>query len=97
MSNVKFFLAAALAVGAAGLTQSASAMPRDGFDPAFAEIQRDGARIEPARWMCGPYGCRWAPNHRPPAYGYGPRWGHQPYGRHESRWEHAPRRHWREW
>jgi hypothetical protein len=88
MLNLKTVLSAALLAGAVGLALPAAAMPFDGRGPA---VEGDGAaRIEQARWLCGPYGCRWAPNHYP-RYGYGPRWGYGPHwGQrpvHARRWE----------
>jgi len=82
MTKTKTAIAAALALGIAGLLLSpaAKAMPVDGLATATA-IVADG--IQNVRWVCGPYRCWWRPNdfaygpgdyYGPPRfYGYGPR------------------------
>jgi len=88
MLNLRQVLGAALVVGAAGLalpaaSTSAAAMPLYGA-PALVDHAdlRDGqpdARIEQARWVCGPYRCFWRPNYWGGGW-RGPGWGGPGYG-----------------
>jgi len=72
--GVKTALAAAAVLVTAGLGAStASAMPVAGLDTAVAASA--GAQVDNVRWVCGPFGCHWAPNR----YYWGPRY-HRYYG-----------------
>ena len=78
--NLKTVVLAAGVLGAGALASgSASAAPMSGLDPAVATSADLGLQAQDARWVCGPFRCRWAPNvyYRPRAYFYG-----------------GPRRHW---
>jgi hypothetical protein len=71
---VRNVLAAGLIVGSLGLGAGAvQAMPL-GLDTTLATQGDAALKAENVRWVCGPYRCRWAPNHnyRPRAF-YGPR------------------------
>ncbi len=82
---MKSLLAAGLVAGSLGLAaDAAKAMPL-GLEPALGVESDTALRPDNVRWVCGPFGCRWAPNYYGPRPFYGPR----PY------W--GPRRHWRRW
>ena len=80
MLNLKQALGVALVMGATGLTLPAAALPLAGVDRADLHDGQPEARIEQARWVCGPYRCFWRPNYwggpgwRRPGWG-GPRYG----------------------
>ncbi|WP_245257527.1 hypothetical protein [Methylocapsa acidiphila] len=76
--NRMLLLAAGLGLGSfclgwtGALAPSASAMPIAGLGSA---AQADApAGVEKARWICGPYRCRWVP-------GWRRYWGPRPYWR----------------
>jgi hypothetical protein len=76
MSNVRKILQLALVAGAAGLalpaaSNTAAALPLAGLQSAVPRDGETAARVEQARWVCGPYRCFWQPNY----WGPGPRWG----------------------
>ena len=80
MSKVTLLAAGAALCGALVAT-AASAMP-------VAPVSAPAAKIEQARWVCGPYGrCWWRPNYYYGGYygyGYYPRpyyWRHRYWGR----------------
>jgi len=69
MTNLKTTaFALAVLAGSAAMAGQASAMPANGLVAATKEI---GGTVEKARYVCGPYRCRWRP---------GPYWGHRYYG-----------------
>jgi hypothetical protein len=87
--NTHTKLVIAAGIGFCGLgsaTLPASAMPQSGFDPALARAADRAQNLQNVRWMCGPYGCQWAPGWRRhgwrrhhygwgPAYALGREWG----------------------
>jgi hypothetical protein len=90
MLNLKQALGVALVMGATVLTLPAAALPLGGVAAGVERADlRDGqpdARIEQARWVCGPYRCFWRPNYWGGGPGWrgpgwrGPGWGGRGYG-----------------
>ena len=71
-SKLRLVLVGAVALGSMGaLADSASAMPAR-LDPAIATSADLQHAVQDARWICGPWGCRWAPYW---GWGPGPYWG----------------------
>jgi hypothetical protein len=59
-TKLKFVLASAVALGSfVVLADSSVAVPK-GLDPAVATSTDLYHGIQDARWVCGPWGCRWA-------------------------------------
>lgn len=74
-TSLKLMIAAATGFGGTSLAaQPVSAMPMSGLDPALATASDEAKNVENARWICGPWGCRWVPGWRP-WWGPGPYWG----------------------
>lgn len=93
MLNLKQAVGVALVMGAS-LALPAAALPlagvAAGFDRADLRDGQPAARIEQARWVCGPYRCFWRPNYwgggwRGPGW-RGPGWGGPGYGWRGGRW-----------
>jgi hypothetical protein len=81
-TKVKLALAASLVLGSAGLfVGSASALPMSGIDKSLAttDVQQ---KVEDVRWICGPWGCHWAPGAYWGGYGYGWHGGWHGWHRH---------------
>ncbi|HKH80029.1 MAG TPA: hypothetical protein VKA03_00170 [Methylovirgula sp.] len=71
-TKLKLVVAGAVALASLGaFADSASAMAQ-GLDPGVATSADLQQGVQDARWVCGPWGCRWAPYWGP--Y-WGPRWG----------------------
>jgi hypothetical protein len=87
-ASLKYALATGLTLTGIGFAaSSASALPMSGLDPAVATSADVAQGVQDVRWVCGPWGCHWAPNY----WGYGWRrpWGwHGGYGWHRG---------WRRW
>ena len=81
MNQLKLALVAtALTLGTIPAAQAAVG----GFDGNWPQPSAPNG-LQEARWVCGPYDCRWMPN----------RWHrHRP---HYHRHHHHHRRHWRHW
>jgi hypothetical protein len=68
---------AAACIGAA-LTALPAATGAAQAMPVVIHAAGPAAQIHQARWICGPYGCHWAPNYY---YGWrGPYWGYRHHG-----------------
>lgn len=99
-SQIKMALAAGLALSGLGFaTETASAMPMRGLDPAAAQTTEAQQGVQHIRYICGYWGCRWMPG---PYWGWGyyhrPYWGwgyyHHPYWRGHRWYRHHHRHHW---
>jgi hypothetical protein len=77
-TSLKLALATGLSIAGIGFAaSSASALPMSGIDPAIATPSDVAQGVQDVRWVCGPWGCHWAPGwgyyggwHRPWGYGY---------------------------
>jgi len=58
---------AILGSGALGVSAASAAPLGAGFDPAIASGSDLTPMAQDARWVCGPFRCRWAPNFYRPA------------------------------
>lgn len=97
-SQIKMALAAGLALSGLGFaTETTSAMPMRGLDPAAAQTTEAQQGVQHIRYICGYWGCRWVPG---PYWGGGyyhrPYWGyyHHPYWRGHRWYRHHHRHHW---
>ena len=80
--QLKSAILASALIGAATLAGGvAQAMPAAGLDPAVAVGSDLAPMVQDARWVCGPYRCRWVPNRWvAPRPFWGPRpFYHRPY------------------
>jgi hypothetical protein len=80
MNKIRHLIIGCAAVGATALATSAVAMP---IAPLNTLSDQSAVAPQAARWMCGPFHCRWRPNWYG-SYGYydygprfyrGPNWG----------------------
>ena len=76
--TIKMALVAGLGLAGLGFAaETASAAPMIGLDNAVAHQNDVQQGVQNARYVCGPWGCRWAPY---PYWGYGYGYGYyRPY------------------
>ncbi|MHB8885699.1 MAG: hypothetical protein ACYC5H_11610 [Methylovirgula sp.] len=94
--QLRMGLVAGLALAGLGMVaKTASALPASGINPAAAQTSAAPKDVQPVRYICGYWGCRWIPG---PywAGGYYPYWGgYYPYWRRYPYWHRW--HHWRRW